>query len=345
MTEEKYSPRDRVLRLLRREEIDRLPIFSGMGNITVHGLKESNVRFPEVHANPRLLAETSSSTYKMFGFECAVVPYDIAVEAEVLGCTMNTYPHSEGILYPTIKDKAITNPEDIRIPENISEKGRVPVITEAIRLLKNELSDELAIGTYILGPFLLAGQVMELEGLLKQSFKDSKKIDKILMILSDFIILLSKIYKNAGVDYITIREMGASADVLSPRMFKSLVKPHLDRIMAEVESPKILHICGNTNPIVNDMATTGADAISVEAKNDVSRTKRLLGEEALVFGNLDSYNILCSGSPEDVEKEVMRCIKDGVDAVWPGCDIWPDVPYENMQVMVDTVKRFGHKGH
>ncbi len=345
MTEEKYSPRDRVLRLLRREEIDRLPIFSGMGNITVHGLKESNVRFSEVHANPKLLAETSSSTYKMFGFECAVVPYDIAVEAEVLGCTMNTYPHSEGILYPTIKDKVIANPEDIRIPENISEKGRVPVITEAIRLLKNELSDELAIGTYILGPFLLAGQVMELEGLLKQSFKDSKKIDKILMILSDFIIHLSRIYKNAGVDYITIREMGASADVLSPRMFKSLVKPHLDRIMTEVESPKILHICGNTNPIVKDMATTGADAISVEAKNDVSRTKRLLGEEALVFGNLDSYNILCSGSPEDVEKEVMRCIKDGVDALWPGCDIWPDVPYENMQVMVDTVKRFGNKGH
>ncbi len=41
----------------------------------------------------------------------------------------------------------------------------------------------------------------------------------------------------------------------------------------------------------------------------------------------------------------MRCIKDGVDALWPGCDIWPDVPYENMQVMVDTVKRFGNKGH
>ena len=32
------SSRERVLRLFRRETIDQVPVFSGMGNVTVHGL-------------------------------------------------------------------------------------------------------------------------------------------------------------------------------------------------------------------------------------------------------------------------------------------------------------------
>lgn len=342
MTGEKYSPRERVLRLFRKEKIDRVPVFSGMGNVTVHGLKESNIPFSEVHSNPRYLAATSSSTYRLFGFECAVVPYDIAVEAEVLGCTMNTYPHREGILYPTIKEKVIKSPEDIRIPENLSEKGRIPVVSEAIRILKKEVGNEVAVGTFLLGPFLLAGQVMDLEGLLKQSFKKPEIVTKTLTLLSDLIISMARIYKEAGADYITIREMGAGADVLNPKMFRSLVKSHLDRIMAEVDPPRILHICGNANPIVEDMANTKADAISVEAKTKASKAREILGKEALIFGNLDTYQILCLGSVEDVEKEVMRCILDGVSAVWPGCDLWPEIPEKNMRAMVETVKKNGH---
>jgi len=155
------------------------------------------------------------------------------------------------------------------------------------------------------------------------------------------VIAIAKIYKKAGADYLTVREMGAGADVLSPKMFRSLVKPHLDRVMSQIELPRVLHICGNTNPIVEDMANTKADAISVEAKTDANRARQLLGKEALIFGNLDTYQILCLGSPEDVEKEVMRFTKDGVSAVWPGCDIWPEIPAENMRVMVETVKAKG----
>jgi MtaA/CmuA family methyltransferase len=341
MTGEKYSPRERVLRLFRKEQIDRVPVFSGMGNVTVHGLKESNIQFSEVHNDPKLMAATSSSSYRLFGLECAVVPYDIAVEAEVLGCTMNTYPHREGILYPTIKEKIIKGPEDIKIPSNVAEKGRIPVITEAIRILKKEIGGDVAIGTYVLGPFLLAGQVMDLEALLKRAFKNADAVNNVLSLFTELIIEVANVFRAAGADYITIREMGASADVLSPRMFRSLVKPHLDKIMSEINMPKVLHICGNANPIIQDMADTKPDAISIEKKTDAAKARQLLGKEALIFGNLDTYQILCLGKPEDVEQEVLRSLKDGVSAVWPGCDLWPEIPSENVRVLVETVKTNG----
>ncbi len=341
MAGDKYSSRERVMRLFRKEKIDRVPVFSGMGNVTVHGLKESNTPFSEVHTDPKLMAATSASTYKLFGLECAVVPYDIAVEAEVLGCTMNTYSHREGILYPTVKEKIIKVPEDIKIPDRLAERGRLPVVAEAIRILKKDIGSEVAIGTYVLGPFLLAGQVMDLEALLKQSFKNPDAVHKVLSLFADLLIGVAGVYKDAGADYITIREMGAGADVVSPKMFRSLVKPHLDKVMAGINMPTILHICGNTNPIVGDMANTKADAISIEKKTDVRKARELLGKDALIFGNLDTYQILALGSPEDVRKEVMRCLDDGVSAVWPGCDLWPEIPAENLKVMVETVKANG----
>ena len=66
----------------------------------------------------------------------------------------------------------------------------------------------------------------------------------------DAIVKICGIYKDAGADYITVREMGAGPDILSPRMFKSLVVPQLKKVFAAIDSPNNLHICGDTNMIV-----------------------------------------------------------------------------------------------
>ena len=85
------NSRERVLRLFRKEKIDRVPIFSGMGNVTVHGLEKYGWKFPEIHVEARKMASMAASTFQLFGFECAVVPFDLGVEAEVLGSKVNFY--------------------------------------------------------------------------------------------------------------------------------------------------------------------------------------------------------------------------------------------------------------
>jgi len=102
----------------------------------------------------------------------------------------------------------------------------------------------------------------------------------------------------------------------------------------------VLHICGKTNDIVPFMAESGSKAISVDQKNDVAETRKKLGPKALVFGNYDPYNVLVAGSPDLVRQTIKKCMDDGVSAVWPGCDIWPTVPPENMKAMVDEVKNY-----
>jgi [methyl-Co(III) methanol-specific corrinoid protein]:coenzyme M methyltransferase len=336
------SAKERIMKLFEGGEIDRPPCFSGMGNVTAEGLKGLGYKFASIHLDAKKMADSSATTYKLFGFECGVVPFDLCVEAEALGCEINVYAHLEDILYPTIKKKVIHTEDemDIVIPEGLQNKGRIPLVCEAVRLLKKDIGSEVPVGSYVLGPFTLAGQIMELNDLLKLSFKKPDKVGKLLDALAGAIITVAGEYEKAGTDYITVREMGATSDVLSPRVFKSLILPYLKKIFEKITVPSVLHICGKTNDIVPFMVESGARAVSVDQKNDVAESRKKLGKDARIFGNYDPYNVLVAGTPGLVSETIKKCINDGVSAVWPGCDIWPTVPPENFKAMMDEVKEY-----
>jgi MtaA/CmuA family methyltransferase len=343
MANNDLNHRERVFATLRGETVDPITVFSGMGNLTVHGLEQYGWRFPEIHLDGHKMAAMAASTYELFGLESVVVPFDMGVEAEALGCGVNYYEDAEGILYPTISTKLADKVEDwdLQVPPNPLEQGRVPVVVDAIRELKETMGDEVPVGAWVLGPFTLAGQLLELDDLFKKSFKKPDLVNKILDVLEGFLIDLANHYREAGADYMTVREMGGGGDVLSPRMFGSLIQPHLQRIFAALDSPKILHICGDTNLIVEQMADCGADAVSFDQKNDIVETRKKLGDDVIILGNLDPYNVLVEGTPEQIESTIKDIVESGVDAVWPGCDIWPDVPRENMEILIASVHKYG----
>lgn len=331
------TPRQRVLKFLNGEKVDRAPVFSGMGNVIRPVLDKYGIIFSRVHSDPEAMAKAAAGMYREFGFECAVVPFDLAVEAEAIGSVVNYYEDVDNLLYPTIKEKYVKSAADLKIPEDLSGAGRIPVVVEAIKAIRNELGDEVAIGTYILGPFTLAGQIKELDELLEESFIEPDKTNELLHILSDVIVNIFNIYRDAGADYFTLREMGATSDVMSPRSFKSLVKPHLVDILSRMPRPNILHICGDTNYIIQDMHECGANAVSVDHKNCVPESRKKLGEEAIILSGFDPVKLLYQGRKEEVRPGLEPSF-EGADAVWPGCDIWPEVPKENMEELVGALK-------
>src|SRR3989304_2425662 len=97
------TSKERVLGLLSRKKIDRIPCFSGMGNIPTTGMKKRGVkRFAEVHQDAKIMSSVAATTPKLFGYDCAVVPFDLCIEAEALGTKLSFYPHRDDVVYPTI---------------------------------------------------------------------------------------------------------------------------------------------------------------------------------------------------------------------------------------------------
>lgn len=341
-----FNSKERVLKFFRKERVDFIPVFSGMGNVTVHGLDKYGWKFADIHTDANKMAKMAASTFQLFGFECAVVPFDMGVEAEALGAEVNFYPHRADVVYPTISKKLAEKVEelDIRVPSDLTKAGRIPLVMEAIHYLKEEVGDQVAIGAWVLGPYTLAGQLVDISDLAKMAFKETEMVHEVLDALAKILIEISRIYRQAGADYITIREMGAGPDILSPRMFKTLIKPHLEQILNAIDSPKILHICGDTDSVVDQMTLCGADAISVDQKNHVAESRKKAGSDMLILGNFDPFEVIVQGKPEDVDNAVKEVIANGVDAVWPGCDIWPTVPKENMEALMVATRKYGKLG-
>lgn len=334
------KPRERVLNLIQGKGIDYIPACSGFGTVIVDGLEKYDLAFAHVHLDAQEMADAAAATVELAGLETAIVPFDMGVEAEALGATLNTYSHSEDILYPTLRDKFVNTADDITLPADIPNAGRVPLVAEAIGKLKERFGDDAAVGAWVLGPFTLAGQVMDLNALLKMSFKQPEEAEAILGKLSEMIKGVAQAYDDAGADFLSLREMGATSDVLSPRSFKKQIKQFSEDIIASISLPKVYHICGDTNMIVTDMAEIGADAISVDQKNDLKASREKIGEDVILLGNLNPWDVFTAGTAEDVANGVREAMEAGADAVWPGCDMWPETSIENLNAWVNTVREF-----
>jgi [methyl-Co(III) methanol-specific corrinoid protein]:coenzyme M methyltransferase len=339
---------ERVMRTFKREPVDTMPFFTGMGMVLLPAIKKLGYKFPQIHTDAEKIAQSGVESAKMFNLDSVVIPYDMTWESEALGNKISLYEDSEDILYPTIPTKKWTELDQVNLTQEdidtIMTKGRMPLIPQAIKRVK-ELAPEKALGCWQLGPFTQCGQNIELDKLLKGVFKQKKKIEEILDKFTDLIIEIGKAFQAAGADFITLREMGAGSDLLNPRTFKEIIQPRLTRILAAWKSPKVLHICGSSNPIISMMHACGPDAVSVDIKNNLLESRKELGNDALIFGNFDVFKLPCKA--ETTVEEAIQGIKDNidgqVDAVWPGCDFWPDIKEENFIAMERTIREYGRK--
>jgi [methyl-Co(III) methanol/glycine betaine-specific corrinoid protein]:coenzyme M methyltransferase len=338
------TPKERVNKFFKKEALDQMPLFSGMGTVTIQAIEKMGVRFAEIHTDAELMGRSAMLSAEMWGLDGAVVPYDMCIPAEAMGRGVTLYTDVEGILYPTVPTKWQTM-DDVDLPdsfESLFGEARMPVVDGAIKYALDYDGGKYAVGGWVLGPFTLAGQVIELDVLLKGVAKDKKRVTDFLSRMTDYVIAMATHYQSLGVDYMTVRDMGSGTDLLSPRMWKTLIKPNLERVFDALNIPTVNHVCGGTDLIVEMMGDCGADAVSVDQKNNLVESRKKLGDDTLLMGNFDPYRTLVQLDPADVDAVIKGCVDGGVDAVWPGCDMWPDVKPENMRAYVDAVHKYGN---
>ena len=343
------TPYERVMKFFKHEPVDVMPFFSGMGMVLRPAIKKLGYKFPTIHRNAERLAWSGIESARMFKLDSVVIPYDMCWESQALGNEISLYEDSEDTLYPTIPTKRWTTLEEVKITqddiEHLMDRYPMNLIPEAIKIVKKE-APELALGAWQLGPFTQCGQTIELDKVLKGVFKEKARVEDILDKFTEIIINNGKALLAAGADYITLREPGVAADLLSPKTFKELIAPRLTRILAAWRSPKVLHICGSTDPLIEMMwkavTDSGGQAVSVDIKNNLLESRKKLGNDALIVGNFDVFKLPCA--EETTVEQAIEGIKtniDGlVDAVWPGCDLWPDIKEDNMRAIEQTARTY-----
>ena len=154
---------------------------------------------------------------------------------------------------------------------------------------------------------------------------------------------------------ITGDDLGSQHTTLvSPRMYRRLIKPFHAEIYAEIKrrtrARVFYHSDGNIYSLLGDLVEVGIDLLNPVQVNagdmgDTARLKREFGDRLSFCGAIDTGWVLPHGTPEDVRAEVRRRIKDlapggGYILASVHC-IQPDVPLENVIAMLDEAKIAG----
>src|SRR5207248_1573607 len=96
-----------------------------------------------------------------FGYESAVAPFDLCVEAEALGAGVDFQTDGTGFLAPVVSQPIEVGQLGPNAPQllALATAGRVPLVAEALRQLRAGVGRHVAIGAWIPGPFTLSWQL------------------------------------------------------------------------------------------------------------------------------------------------------------------------------------------
>ena len=353
------TSRAQILAFLNKDNSDVPPPFSGLISVTEPGLKSEGLGLHETHHDAAKMAQAAASTYRVSGFGSATVPLDLYVEAEALGATVDFREESEWAEFPRVADFLYKNVEDFttEITKNteklkkdsvgsarpgeagragvfsVVDKGRIPIVCEAIKLLKEDVGNEIAIGAWVPGPFTLLSLLVETGALYMTMKRKPEVIHPALEITTSVLAAVGNVYHEAGADFLTVHEMGGSPGALGPRLFEAIVLPHVQTLISALPRPMVLSACGRTNGMMKLLAASGADALSVDQTNDLAASRQDV-PDVLLFGNLDPVGLISQGTPTEITEAVASVVRSGADAVWPGCDLYLQTPLENLRALV-----------
>lgn len=330
------NSREAILSLLEGDSTARPPAFSGLIHVTAEGLQSEGLVFHEVHQDAQQLAAASASTFKLTGMPSAVAPLDMYVEAEALGADIGFLPRRE-LSFPQIAKPLFPSTKYLSQAyfegTDFAHRGRIPLVCDAIRMIKEEIGQNAMVGGMIPGPYTLLLFLIEPGGLFAEMKREPIAVADALFHLSSFLAQVGTAYRDAGADFITIHDMGGSPGFIGPAKYEQFAYPAEKLLITQLPRPCVLSVCGNTNKSIRLLAETGADAISVDQTNDLAASRQALSN-TLIFGNIDPVTVISRGDVQGITDAVNAARAAGVNAIWPGCDLVLQTPPENIKAFL-----------
>lgn len=333
------NAKERVMAVINHQKPDRMPCFGANSTVTYDQMEKVNAYWPEGHFEGEAMAKQALAAYSVLGFDAVRVPFCQTFEATALGCKRKPGKVRELEGFPGIDHPPpYTLDDSPQFPADFLSRGYIPELIKAVQILKKEVGDEVPIVAGIIGPFTIAGSLLDSVPLLKATFKAPHKIRPFLDVGEKAGTALAKALVDAGADIIVCEDMTASPELIAPKTYKEFELEYQRKQFEAISVPTILHICGNVDAIVEWMGQTGANILSLEPKASAKLARDKCGPDVILMGGVDTATTLFMKDADTVKRGCEETIADGIQILAPGCAVAPSTPTENLLAMVEVAK-------
>lgn len=329
----------RLISALQGKTVDKIPCLSVTQTGTVELMDRTGSVWPAAHSDPEKMAALALAGHEIAGLEAVRYPYCLTVLAEIMGCNVRMGTKE---IQPSVLTHPFSNgPQDLKFPEKLLEKGRVPVVLSATEILKahtgNGTDYEVPLIAGMEGPLTVFTHLAEIKNCLIWTIKKPDYFDAFMETCTEICIEYANALFEHGADVVCMPDGGiVGSRMMHPSVLENSVKPFYKRFCKKVKGPRILHICGDTGYTLKTLSECGFDAISIEERVSIKAAKESIGDRAKVIGNVSPSRNLLFGTPADVIAEAKQCLSEGVDILAPGCGIAPRTPLANIRALVEA---------
>ena len=334
------TEKERLLKVLRGEKVDRTPVIGPGGMMTMASREvmiRTCCRWPEVHRDAEKMAVLSIAMHDEAGIENLGIPFCMTVEAEALGGEVEdgdetTTPSM--IKYPLISVREWRGLKEL----NPYEDGRLPTIIECTRILSKKMPDTAVVGNLV-GPLSLASSLIDAILLFKALRREPKEVHGILRFLTENSIRYGEALISNGADLIVISDPSATGEILGPSMFNEFALPYLNEMitcMHALGKPVIVHICGNVRSVYEPLKRLTSECISVDSVVNIKEARDAIPGKKLM-GNVST--ILLQNGPVNKIQTVSKNLLDfGIDILAPACGLSAKTPVRHIRAMTETAR-------
>lgn len=267
----------------------------------------------------------------------AICMMDLSVEAEAFGCEIKVgdseVPTVVGVLVSD-EDEA----DELVVP-HVGD-ARTGLYVDAARMAKERIKDRPVLAG-IIGPFSLAGRLMDVSEALVNCIAEPDFVRAVLAKTTEFLKEYALAYKSAGVDGIVMAE--PLAGVLSPSLETEFSAPYVKEIIDAVQDDDfviIYHNCGpNTPAMTESLVQNGAAAYHFGDAIDLVDILEKMPSDKPVCGNISPMAQFTNGTPESMRKAVSelkeKCEKYPNFVLSSGCDIPWNAKWENIKAFFE----------
>ena len=335
------TSRERVLAALAREPVDRTPLCNPTSVATVELMDLVDAPFPAANREPELMARLAATGYTELGFDTIMPVFTIIQESSALGCKIQWEQKDN---WPTVRmsEPIWHEPDDIVVPADLCTHPDTACVTEAIKILRREYGDEVAIVGKTMGPWSLGYHCFGVEPFLLLSLDDPGKTKLCLDRMKEITIEFGLAQIEAGADALTLPDH-ATGDLVSGDYYKCYLRDLHIEFAERLSVPIILHICGRTVDRMEYIAQTGMAAFHFDSKNTPEESTQIVRDRISLVGNINNPETLFAKGPEIVGAEVVRNLEAGVQLIGPECAIPLQTSIENLKAIPRTVLEW-HRG-
>lgn len=325
------TPKENLIKVLNHEKTNIVPWVPFAG---VHAGKLLGYDATEVLQDADKLYNSLIEVNRLYKPAGQPVIFDLQVEAECLGCQLVWAKDAP----PSVASHPLEGEEEIQIPCKCTiptkESGRIPLILDVMKRMKESVGETTALYGLICGPFTLATHLRG-NDIFMDMYDDEESVIEFLEYCAAVAKRMAEYYIEAGMDVIAVVDPLIS-QISADHFREFMSKPFSDLFehIRKLGAYSSFFVCGNATRNIEEMCKVNPDSISVDENINLKEAKEITDKYNITIGgNIPLTTVMLHGSQQDNMKftiDLIDSMKDSRNFILaPGCDMPYSCPIEN----------------